>query len=337
MREASSYIRPPSLVAGDRVAVVAPSSVYDPDKLARGMAVLESWGLVVEPPEPSPPLRYLSGTDAARAARLTEAFERDDVAAILAVRGGYGAARLFGRFDPAVAARNPKIFVGYSDLTLLLARLRREAGLLCFHGPMVASDLARLDDERLERFRRFLFGEGDWWAGEGLETRVAGSAMGRLAGGCLSILASTIGTPYEIETSGSVLFLEDIAEPPYSIDRLLTHLLHAGKFQDVAAVVLGTFHDCDRPEAPGQVMDVVDEILGPLGIPVLSGFDAGHVSGAAVLPMGCQVRVEAGPEGGSIELLEPMFGNKAPVSKATHDPARVAAAVLRRGPGSLRR
>jgi len=335
MREASTHIRPRALVAGDHVALVAPASRYDSEKLARGVAVLQSWGLVVHILVPSQSVRYLAGSDEERAACLTEAFVRDDIVAIIAVRGGYGSSRLFGRFDPAVAAAHPKIFVGYSDVTILLSRLRREAGLVCFHGPMAASDLARLGPDELERFRRFLFAEEGWWAGSGLESRVAGSATGRLVGGCLSVIASTIGTPYEIETRGGVLFLEDIGEPSYRIDRLLTHLVHARKFEGVAAVVLGTFHDCDPPDAPGQVMAIADEILGRLGIPVVSGFDAGHHSGGAVLPMGCQVSLNA--DAGVIELLEPVFGNKAPVSPATRDLARVAAAALRRGPGSLGR
>jgi muramoyltetrapeptide carboxypeptidase LdcA involved in peptidoglycan recycling len=200
---------------------------------------------------------------------------------------------------------------------------------------MVASDLGRLAPDQLERFRRFLFGEEGWWAGNALECRKPGAAIGRLVGGCLSVIASTIGTPYEIETRGGVLFLEDVGEPPYRIDRLLTQLVHARKFEAVAGVVLGTFHNCDPPDSSGEVMSIFDDILGRLGIPVVSGFDAGHHSGGAVLPMGCQVRLNA--DGGTIELLEPIFGNRAPVSPATRDLARVAAAALRRGPGSLGR
>lgn len=295
--------RPRALCAGDRVVVVAPASRFDRELLSQGMAVLESWGLVVEGPPPLKPLRYLAASDQERAAHLTDAFARPEVAAVLSVRGGFGAARLLDDFDSAVAAANPKIFVGYSDLTVLLGRLGDEAGLISFHGPMVASDLARLAPPELERFRRFLFGEDGWWAGEGLVGRTGGSAAGRMTGGCLSVVVTTIGTPYEIDTTGSVLFLEDIAEPPYRIDRLLTHLLHAGKFDGVQAVVLGAFHDCG--EDPAQVMEIADEILGPLGIPVVSGFDSGHRCGAAVVPMGAVVKVDA--DAGRVELLEPVL------------------------------
>ncbi len=296
-------IRPRPLVAGDLVAVVAPSSRYDAAALARGAAVLESWGLRVELPAPSTPRRYLAAPDAERAEALTRAFVRDDVAAVIAVRGGFGAARLHGLFDARVAAQHPKFFVGYSDLTVLLSRLQSEAGLVCFHGPMVSSDLARLPAANLERFRRLLFGQQGWWTEGGLSARAAGVAEGRLAGGCLSILASTLGTPYEADTEGSVLFLEDIAEKPYRIDRLLTQMLHAGKFAGVRGVVLGTFHDCDEADAPGRVLEVFDELLAPLGIPVASGFDAGHYSGGGILPLGCRVRLDAGA--GTLHLLEP--------------------------------
>jgi muramoyltetrapeptide carboxypeptidase len=305
MTETAKLLRPRALVAGDRVAIVAPGSPGDATLIERGAGVLRSWDLAVELPEPVEPLRYLAGSDDERARRLTSAFEREDIAAIMAVRGGYGAARLRGRFDAAVAARHPKIFLGYSDLTILLARLVAEAGLLCFHGPMAASDLARLDAQRLERFRRFLFGQDDWWAGSGLVGRAGKIASGRLTGGCLSVVVTTIGTPYEIDTRGRVLFLEDINESPYRIDRMLTHLVHAGKLDKVAAVVLGAFHNCDRDGVPGRVLDVADEILGPLGIPIVSGFESGHLSGGAVVPMGALVRVDA--PAGRVELLEPVL------------------------------
>jgi muramoyltetrapeptide carboxypeptidase len=309
---APDFLRPRALAAGDRVAVVAPSSRYDEDKLARGAAVLESWGLVPELPAPAGRMRNFAGSDRERAQRLTEAFERDDIAAVLTVRGGYGAARLLGHFDPSVARRNPKIFVGYSDITLLLYRLTAEARVFTFHGPMVASDLARLDAERLEAFRRFLFGEEGWWNGSGLVTRIPGHATGRVVGGCLSVITTMIGTPYELDPSGCVLFLEDINEPPYKIDRMLTQLVHTGRLRDVAAVVLGTFSGCDPKDSPGEVLEVFDEILAPLAIPVVSGFDAGHHSNGGLLPIGAKVRVRA--DAGAIDLLEPVLsGASAPI------------------------
>lgn len=306
MKQPCPLVRPRALQPGDRVAIVAPSSRYDADALDRGAAVLESWGLLVDLPQSSGLVRYLAAPDDERAAQLRAAFERDDIAAVMAVRGGYGAARLYGRFDAAAARAHPKIFLGYSDVTLLLARLYSEAGLVCFHGPMATSDLARLPAGKLERFRSFLFGEEGWWAGENLSCVVAGRATGRLAGGCLSVLVTTLGTPYEIDTRGAVLFLEDIVEPAYRIDRMLTHLAHAGKLDDVAAIVLGEFHGC---EPAAQIREIFEEICGARAIPVVAGFDAGHYSGGAVVPIGCEVRVDA--DAGMVELLEPVFATSA--------------------------
>lgn len=342
MAQLRAPIRPKHLAPGDRVALVAPASNYSVEELAEGARILESWGLAVETPAPCLPHRYLSGSDDERAARLTEAFTRTDIAGIIAIRGGYGFSRLLGRFDPAVASAHPKLFVGYSDLTILLWRLRAEAGLACFHGPMAASDLPNLVPGELDRFRRFLFGEQGWWAGDDVVRRTSGSARGRMVGGCLSVIATTIGTPYEIDTRGGVLFLEDVGESPYRIDRLLMHLLHANKLKDVAAIVLGSFHGCDRPEAPGQVMAIADEILGGLGVPVVSGFDAGHHSGGAVVPIGCEVRVDA--DAGVVELLEPAFSDWASPTSASPSAssatatslARLAASAARRGPGFTR-
>ena len=282
------------------MALVAPSSRYDRDALAVGIEVLERWKLVVEAPPLTDSHRYLAATDEVRAAQLTEAFERDDIAAVIGVRGGFGTARLLDLFDTAVVAAHPKMFVGYSDITLLLSRIVAEAGVVAFHGPMASTDLPRLAKPKLERYRRFLFGEDDWWAGRELSCLVSGAASGRLAGGCLSVVVTSLGTPYEIDTRGAVLFLEDIGEPSYRIDRMLTHLSHAGKLDDLAAVALGNFHGCEPAD---EVFPIFEEVFAPRGIPVVTGFDGGHHSGGAVVPMGCEVRVDA--DEGIVELLEP--------------------------------
>jgi len=311
-RTGTGLKKPRALRRGDRVALVAPTATNDAAGIAKGAEILRSFGLVVEEGGGGPPHRYLAADDEVRAAALHEAFEDPGIAAIVATRGGYGSARLLGHFDAAAIAAHPKVFVGYSDLSVLLSRLVQEAGMVCFHGPVACGDLAAMTPPQLERFRRFLFGEPGWWAGAGLEGRVPGTARGRLAGGCLSVLVTTLGTPYEIDTHGAVLFLEDIAEKPFRIDRMLTHLAHAGKFDDVAAVVLGSFERCDDAASPGLLREVFDEILGGLGVPVLAGLDAGHGSGHAVLPMGCEVEVDA--DRGVLELTEPALDEDAPAA-----------------------
>ncbi len=289
------------LVPGDLVALAAPAGLCNPDRLARGVAILESWGLRVRPLPDAPPHRYFSSDDDARAAHLGELFADPEVRAILCVRGGFGTARLHRRFLAEAARADPKIFVGFSDISLLLSRIWSEAGLVCFHGPMVAADLPQLTDGSRERFRRFLFGGDDWWNGGFGECWREGVGEGPLVGGCLSLLVTTLGTPYEIDTRGAVLFLEDVAERPYRMDRMLTHLAHAGKLDDLAAVVLGPMLDCDDADHP-VLREIVMEALGDRACPVVSDFDAGHGSQNVVLPLGCRVRVDSGH--GAVELLE---------------------------------
>jgi muramoyltetrapeptide carboxypeptidase len=299
--------KPAPLATGDRVALVATSGPCDAARLSLGAAILESWGLQIELPPALEPLRYLATADEQRARALTMAFERDDVRAVLCVRGGYGAARLHDRFDVAVAVANPKLFVGFSDVTVLLCRLVQEAGLVCYHGPMVAADLPRLSDHGRERFRRFLFGEDGWWDGRVRETWRPGDASGRLVGGCLSVLVTTLGTPYEVATDDRILFLEDVAEKPYRVDRMLTHMKHAGKFDRARGVVLGPMADCDGGSGPALLRDIVTEVLAEYDFPILFGLDAGHGSDNVVLPFGCQVRLDGVAAAAGVELLEPVF------------------------------
>ena len=301
----SALRKPKPVRRGDLVAVVAPSGACDPERLSAGVRLLEGWGLRVHLEEPGPALRYFAAGDRERAGRLTDALRRTDVKAVLATRGGYGSARLHPYLDVADALPDPKIFVGFSDLTILLSRIVQEAHVVAYHGPMVAADLPQFDDSARERFRRFLFGEPDWWEGCCPEVWRGGTAEARLVGGCLSVLVTTLGTPYEIDTDGAILFLEDVAEKPYRIDRMLTHLKHAGKLSRVRGVVLGSMLDCDGGEGEGVLRDVVTEVIEDSAVPVLAGFDAGHGTGNVVLPFGCQVRLDAGTQ--QLTLLEPVF------------------------------
>ena len=297
--------KPRPLCSGDRVALVAPAGAFDPERLETGSELLTSWGLVVEPPASARPHRYMGASDGERIRELTSAFERPDIRAVLPVRGGYGCARLVAGLDTARIARDPKLLVGFSDVSLLLLRLVEEAGLVCYHGPMVAADLPALAPEAQERFRRFLFGEKGWFDGSARECWRPARASGRLVGGCLSVLTTTLGTPYELATEGRVLFLEDVAESPYRIDRMLTQLAHAGKFEQVAAVVFGAMLDRDGGEDGGELREIALEALAGTRCPIIYGVDAGHGSNNVVLPMGCEVSVDA--EARVMELCEPAF------------------------------
>jgi muramoyltetrapeptide carboxypeptidase len=195
--------------------------------------------------------------------------------------------------------------MGFSDVTVLLTRLVQEAGVVSYHGPMVAADLPGLGEAALERFRRFLFGEPGWWNGEGREVWRGGTGVGRLTGGCLSVLVTTLGTPYEIDTDDKILFVEDVGEKPYRIDRMLTHLKHAGKLLRIRGVVVGSMADCADGDGSDELREIFLEALGGLHVPILYGIEAGHRSANGVLPFGCNVRIDAG--GLRLELLDPAF------------------------------
>lgn len=295
--------KPRALRKNDRVALVAPAGFADAQRIERGVGVLENWGLRVDALPRLVAHRYLSASDPERAATLAAALSDPGIRAVLAVRGGYGSARLLSSeaSSPLTPLRDdPKIFVGYSDVTLLLDRIVREAGVVAFHGPMVATDLGTSEPgglEALERFRRFLFAEDDWFDGRCRESWAKGLGEGPLVGGCLSVLVTTLGTPTEIQTDGAVLFLEDIDERPYQLDRMLTQLRQAGKLANLAGLVLGAFDHCG-PEA-GDATDfevlreIVLEAMEGVSCPILFGLDAGHGSSNVVLPLGCRARADA--------------------------------------------
>jgi muramoyltetrapeptide carboxypeptidase len=285
--------------------LVAPSGRSDEEKIARGTELLTAWGLRVDARSPSTSMRYLAAEDARRAEQLREALEDPGVRGILAVRGGYGAARLHDLVDLKSAAIQPKVFVGFSDVTILLNRLVQEAGIVAYHGPMVAVDLPRLSEPARERFRRFLFGQDGWWDGSAREVWRGGTAEGPLLGGCLSVLVTTLGTPYEIDTEGAILFLEDVAEKPYRIDRMLNHMKHAGKLDGVRGIVLGPMLDCDGGEGSRILREIFLDALQDLDIPVVYGIEAGHGTENVVLPFGCRVRLLA--DEARLDLLEPVF------------------------------
>jgi muramoyltetrapeptide carboxypeptidase len=290
------------LCAGDRVAVVAPSSSFDPAELEAGLAVLRGFGLA---PVLATNLRrresYLAGKDDERLADLDAAMH-DDTTAIFCARGGYGAARLLetiaaGRgpssFDPAAT---PKLFVGFSDATALHAAWSQR-GVASLHAAVVTS-LARVGERSRVLTRRILFdaaplGDVPFDAPTALR---GGKASGRLAGGNLAVLSRLVGTAFMPDLRGTLLFLEDVAERPYRLDRMLTHLRMSGALGGVAGILLGDFVRCEEPDAPAgyaRALDVLRERLADLGVPVLAGFPSGHGDECFPLPMGLRATIDA--------------------------------------------
>jgi muramoyltetrapeptide carboxypeptidase len=299
-------IKPPALRPGDTVAVVAPASHFQRELFLAGCQELERLGYK---PFYLPSIferdLYFAGSAERRARELEEMFERDEVRAVFCARGGYGANYLLPLIDPAKIRRHPKIFLGYSDVTSLLTWLCDAAGLVVFHGPMVARDLATPNGCAPNVWSMLQAEPGPGaerarsWTGA--SALVRGDAQGMLYGGCLSMLVASLGTPYEIRTAGTILYLEDVNARPYQVDRMLMQLKLAGKFKEVRGLLFGPMTNC-VPE-PGQnytLEEVILRVVGELGIPVGFGFPSGHVeTGNTIIPLGvpATLTVGAGAEG----------------------------------------
>lgn len=301
-------VRPAALREGDCIGLAAPASPFQEEALHEGIEVLRDMGFRVRyEPRVFERYRYLAGRDAERAAELQTLFADPDVKAIFCCRGGYGSQRLLPFLSASTIRANPKLFMGYSDLTSLLCYLDACCGLTTLHGPVVCGDLRR---DLGAAARRQLTGmlTGDMEAmqppdacQDDLVVLRAGDAEGRLLGGCLSVFAGAIGTPFQPRTRGAMLFLEDKGERLYVIDRLLTALKLSGLLEGVRGLVFGHF---ERVEAdahlPYDAKDVIVDVLGDLGVPILYGFPAGHCPQPLTLPFG----VGAAIRGGRLVLCE---------------------------------
>lgn len=269
--------------------MVAPSGPFPNDRLERGIATLEARGYRVRTFLPPSPTNYLAGPDEERLDGMHRAFADPEVRAVFAARGGYGAMRLLDRIDWALLAGSGKPLVGFSDITAL------HLGLACHgarsvHGP-VTTRLGEEPEASLERLFAVLESDAPAPRLEG-ETVQAGEAEGRLVGGCLSLVASLIGTPWLPPLEGCVLFLEEVEEAPYRVDRLLTHLRLAGVFEAVEGVVLGQMTGCDDATLRGE--DVARAILAELGKPILAGVSAGHGACNLAFVHGARARIRDG-------------------------------------------
>ena len=286
---------------GAGIGVIAAASFAQPERIERGLAALTELGFE---PKPAPnalargPL-YFAGTPEQRLADLHAAFEDESTGMVMCLRGGYGSNYLLDGINVAKITRHPKPFFAYSDLTGIQLRLLDELGLPAFHGPMLAADFYREDGVHLDSFNSALRGEAySVGASEGLRTLKAGSARGVLHGGCLSILASLVGTRWEPHTVGALLFLEDVGAKPYQIDRMLWQLRKAGKFDGVTGVVFGEMLDCISPGAAPElleeaILNALDGFEGPIAI----GLRSGHVSRQNVtLTFGVEAELRAGNE-----------------------------------------
>jgi muramoyltetrapeptide carboxypeptidase len=300
----------PSAVPGDSlVAVVSPASTPKPEHVESGLDAMRTLGYAPQAADhilTRGPL-YFAGTPEMRLRDLHHAFADDEVRAIFATRGGYGSNYLLDALDLDLIAESAKPFIGYSDLTAVQLWLLDQIQLPAFHGPMVAADFAKEDGVHLPSLQAALAGKAySLGAAEGLRTLHPGRARGILYGGCLSILVALLGTPYEPQTEGKLLFIEDVNVKPYQVDRMLWQLQQAGKLDGVKGIVFGEMLDCETPGAPPELLDEVilrafERFQGPIAI----GLRSGHVSRANVtLTFGVEAELNATNQV-DLNLLEP--------------------------------
>ena len=305
-------IKPPALRAGDNIGIVAPASYFNRAQFEAGCAALRQMGYnpVYDESIFDRDL-YFAGSVERRARELEKMFARDDVKAIICARGGYGSNYLLPALDIRIISSHPKVFIGYSDNTSLQTYFCDAANLVTFHGPMVAKDFAKSDGVDVGSWQAALIGRENWrfdfGSNSGVKPLAQGSAEGVLYGGCLSMLIESIGTPYEIRTQGTILFVEDIAAKPYQIDRMLMHLKLAGKLKGVRGIIFGEMLDCVQTLNQGYTLEeVVMRVVGELGIPVAYGLRSGHVSHENItLPIGVSALLNVGGTGVTLEILEP--------------------------------
>jgi len=308
--ERSSLFRPPVLQRGDTVGIVAPAGPVNRKEFEAGVLALQQIGLV---PVFSESIfereRYFAGGIRRRVDELHEMFRLPEVKAIICTRGGYGSNYLLPHLDLSLIAKNPKIFCGYSDLTTLLTYFHDELSLIGFHGPMLAKDFARPEGVHLKSFSFASSGQPQWTItnsdSPAMEAICPGEAEGKLYGGCLSLLVASLGTPYEIRTEETILFLEDLGEWPYRIDRMLMQLRYAGKLEKVRGIVFGEMLECSPPASAGYTLqEAIAHILGDLNVPVAFGLRSGHVSAENItLPIGVRARLIVA-ESATLEILE---------------------------------
>ncbi len=311
--------KPKRLSKGQTIAVIAPASnAWENDDVNYALEIVQSLGFKTKPGKYLFHRDgYLAGTDHHRAEDVQSMFEDDSVDAIMCLRGGYGTLRMLRLLNFERIQRNPKMIVGYSDITALLNAITSKSNLVTFHGPVARQEYS---EYTLAEFKRVTMTEGDvslpigvappFESGEGMVERTnrliriaPGQAEGRLIGGNLSLMTKLVGSPFEPDYRGKILFLEEVDERPYRIDGMLTHLSIAGRLNQLAGIAFGKCTDCGAESPPSLSLErVLEDRLGQLGIPVLRGLMIGHIKDQTTVPIGINARLDV--DAGTLTLLE---------------------------------
>ena len=296
------------LEKGDTIGVISPASrLYNKSDLVRGIKTLEEYGYnVIVGDNANNKHAYLAGTDKERANDFNEMFANKDVDAIFVTQGGYGCGRILKYIDFNIVRENPKILIGFSDITILHLAILKETGLVTFHGPGVGG----LNPEELTEYRKEYLEKAltstkpigeikpshpDKW----INVINGGQARGDIVGGNLTLICSSLGTPYEIDTAGKILFFEEVETEPWVIDHMMSHLYNAGKFDKVAGIIVGECKGCEpfkhNPGFPStfSLEDILEEYITPLKVPAIYGLPLGHTKDLATIPIGVQAYLDA--------------------------------------------
>lgn len=307
-------ILPTRLSKGDTIGLVTPGSSVKEEELNDCILKLEELGFQTTYMDSVlSEYGYFAGKDQERADELMEMFSREDVNAIWCVRGGYGSVRILDLLDYELIRRNPKVFIGYSDITALITAIYQETGLVTFHGPVGTSDFNRFSTRSLKRvlmepeseykypYKRDKGSRGN--PEYDRYTLIGGQAEGILTGGNISVLDSMIGTRFEPDFENKIVYLEDIGEKTYRVDKMVYHLLSGTRLRQAAGILMGVFDDCNVNEEPTLSLKVaLDDLLLPLGIPISYGLSFGHIKRMITIPTGIRAAMDA--DRNSFRLLE---------------------------------
>lgn len=301
---------PKKIQFGDTIGIISPASPQEYEEIRKGVSFLKSLGFKIKKGNHIyAKLGYLAGSDEARAQDLMDMFLDKEVDMILCIRGGYGCMRILPLLDYNIIKNNPKIFMGFSDITAILNTFSSQCNLITFHGPMTTSNLN--DKETLKSFLDTIskgyepykiYNPGNM----PIQCINDGITKGKIVGGNLCLISSTLGTPYEIDTKNNILFIEDVGEKPYAIDRMLTQLYLSGKLSECSGFILGQFTDCQLPnyERSLTLMEIFKDRLLSLNKPTILNFMSGHDYPKITLPIGVTARISSCTP--FIEILEPI-------------------------------
>ncbi len=299
----TKYFKPEGLKEGDKVAIVSPASPTSMWSVHKCANYFRRLGIEVEH---SPSVsgqknqhNYFSAPDEDRAKEFMDYIKRKDIKALIAARGGYGSPRILNLLDYNVIKENPKIILGYSDITALLNAITHQTGMITYHGPVASSEFSGIEGDSLQRCifqssedKTYAIKDSQMWS------LVPGKASGEIVGGNLSIITGLLGTPYDIDFTGKIVALEETREAQYKIDKMLTQLVLSGKLHSAAGIILGQFNNLNsrRPFFPNRsltVKEILDQLIKPIGKPTIYGVPFGHIDNQYTLPIGGMATIDA--------------------------------------------